>query len=327
MTGLSGGMPLFVASDNGTLTRAVGAAVDRYSVGLGAPGEALMRRWLAALVCTTALAGCTAGLPDGVDGDLTGGWHLPPAAVQWVPQVGACFDDTTETASPEDYAPMDCKQRHLVETYAVGEYKGPLADTAGTVRASGYRDCAKRADAFAGGQWRASRLVIKVVLPDEAGWTAGARWIRCDMAESDDNGLVGRGGSLRNALRTTPALLLRCFNPTISGDNVKAMAVVDCARPHHAEFAGLWAAPKIALTDLEGSPQLAKGCLSTIARYTGVPDDSMIKYRTGWLGFPGGDDAWTAGDRTVQCFLWLSGETMTGSYKGAGAAKLKVHYV
>jgi hypothetical protein len=292
-----------------------------------------MRRWwlaalvsTAALVCTANLTGCSADLPEGVDGNLTDDWKLPPAAVAWQPLNEKCFDDLAETTSQQDYAPITCGERHLAETYAIGTLTGITA-TAKAGRDRAYLDCSRRADGYVGGQWQAARLLVQPVLPDDVGWKAGARWYRCDMAERNDDGdLVGRNASLKGALKHEPALLLACFNPTISGDNVKAMDSVDCARPHHAEFVGLWTAPKIALNDLEGSPQLAKGCLSAIARYTKVPNDSMIKYRTGWLGFPGADDAWNAGDRTVQCFLWLSGETMTGSYRGAGTKKLKIHY-
>jgi hypothetical protein len=286
-----------------------------------------MRRWwLAALLCTAALAGCSADLPEGVDGNLTNGWKMPPAPVAWQPENAKCFDALVETASQQDYAPITCGERHITETYAVGTLAGNPATTKAAWNGA-YMDCARRADAFAGGQWEAARLIVQPVLPLDTAWTAGARWYRCDMAQRNDDGnLVGRSASLKGALKREPALLLRCFDPTVSGESVKAMDGVDCVLPHHAEFVGLWTAPKISLAKLESSPQLAKGCLSAIASYTKVPNDSMIKYRTGWLGFPGTDEAWNAGDRTVQCFLWLSGDTMQGSYRGAGTKKLKIHY-
>jgi hypothetical protein len=296
----------------------------------GETWEARMRRWLAAAMGLAMLSGCAAGLPDGVDGDLTDGWRLPPPAVQWRPAAGRCFDDVPDTTGPGTYAPIDCGQRHVAETYWIGDLTGPAASPsadANSARPAAYPECSRRADAFAGGQWRASRLVVHIVLPDRTGWAAGARWFRCDMGVmADDGGVVGRAGSLRNALAGASELRLGCFNPTVAGDSVRAMAAVDCDRPHHAEFAGLWTAPSIAITALDGSPELARGCLSTIAGYAALPDDGMLRYRTGWLGFPGTEAAWNAGDRTVQCFLWLSGETLTGSYRNAGPGKLKVHY-
>ena len=295
-----------------------------------------MRRWVAALMCAAALgmtAACSSPLPEGIDGDLTDGWDPPPPALQWRPLNAKCFDDLVETASPENYAPIGCEKRHMAETYWIGDLSGAAArpdanrDSAGAARVAAYLECSRRADGFLGGAWRASRLMVQFVMPSDTGWDAGARWFRCDVAESDDGGeLAGREGTLRGALAGASDLKLGCFNPTISGESVRAMASVDCDRAHHAEFVGLWIAPAISYARLEGSPQLSKGCLSAIARYTKVPDDGMLKYRTGWLGFPGTEAAWNAGDRTVQCFLWLSGETIKGSYKGAGTAKLKIHY-
>jgi hypothetical protein len=288
-----------------------------------------MRRWLAAALGVVLLAGC-ASLPEGVDGDLIDGWALPPPAVQWRPLDGRCFDEQPDTVGPTTYAPFDCAQEHVAETYWVGDLTGPAAAPSSTRDRAlpvAYLECSRRANDFAGGPWRASRLAITAVLPDRPGWSGGARWFRCDINELDTEGkLFARSGSLSHALAGASDLRLGCFNPTVSGPHVRTMAAVDCTRPHHAEFAGLWNAPPIAITKLDTTPAFARGCLSVIARYTGVPADGMVKYRTGWLGFPGTEAAWDAGDRSVQCFLWLDDETLVGSYRNAGPGKLKVHY-
>ena len=297
-----------------------------------------MRRWLATpaclavLTCLASLAGCGGGLPEGVDGDLTNHWETPVPALAWRPLTGVCFDEPRQTAGPDDYAPISCDEGHLSETYHVGDLEGPAARAAANqgdpsaAQLAAYRECSRAADGFVNGRWRTGLLAIEPVLPDSAGWAGGARWFRCDIGEADDEGeLVGRVGSLRLAL-DDPSIRLGCFNPSIEGEEVTALNPVDCDRPHHAEFAGLWTAPKMSRRALNTSSALGKGCLSTIARYTKVPDDSMMKYRTGWLGFGGSDVAWRAGDRSVQCFLWLSRETITGSYRGAGPEKLRIHY-
>ena len=291
-----------------------------------------MRRWFAALAMSAALAGCSGGLPDGADGDLTNHWDAPQRAQSWRPLTGWCFDDEQSTARPDNYAPISCDERHLTQTFYVGDLKGAAAKstanrgTPSPASVAAYQDCSRRADTYVHGRWRTGWLAIRPVLPDLAGWEGGARWFRCDIGEADlDGELVARTGSLYSALDQS-YFRMECFNPKVKDDRVTDMPDVDCARPHHAEFAGLWTAPKMSVDKLHNNSLLRKGCLSTIAHYAKVPDDSNMRYRTGWMGFPGSDLAWQAGDRTVQCFLWISSETMTGSYRGAGPKKLHVHY-
>jgi len=292
-----------------------------------------MRRWvaaaIAAVLCAAALAGCSSGLPQGVDGDLTNHWAPPPTAVQWKPQASGCFEKMADQLSMSEYRPIPCAEEHLAEAFALGEYTGPRSDDTDTAWPAAYLDCERRADAFVGGAWHAGRLTVEPAFPTGSAWAAGVRWYSCEIGETyaDGSDLAAHKGSLKGAMVGEASdIALQCFNPTVKGESVSAMDPVSCSRPHHAEFAGLWTAPKMSLTALDSSPQLAKGCLSAIARYTKVPNDSMIKYRTGWLGFPRQDDYWNAGDRTVQCYMWISSETMTGSYKGAGTGKLKIHY-
>lgn len=293
-----------------------------------------MRRWLAATLCLAALAGCSRGLPEGVDGDLTGQWSPPPRAAAWQPLLGKCFDEVRTTIGPEDYAPIDCTEAHVAETFYVGELSGAAAgDKANqgdpsAARLAGYRQCARRADDFVNGSWRTGRLIVVPVLPDGPGWKGGSRWLRCDIAEEGDDGdPAPRSGSLDSAISDDPLIKLGCFDPTVEDEDVTVMKPVSCARAHHSEFAGLFTAPAgFTLDELTRGTTMDKGCLSTIARFAKVPNDSMMKYRTGWLGFPTGELAWKAGDHSVRCYLWLSRETLTGSYRNAGPKKLRVHY-
>jgi hypothetical protein len=104
------------------------------------------------------------------------------------------------------------------------------------------------------------------------------------------------------------------------------MAPVDCARRHYAEFAGLWTAPDVGFAKLTADDTMAAGCRSAIADYTGVPDDGDLRFRVGWLGFAPTRPEWELGVRSVQCFLWLENQAMTGSYRNAGTAKLPINY-
>ena len=168
---------------------------------------------------------------------------------------------------------------------------------------------------------------MRVVWPARAGWSGGARWYRCDVAEADldGGGETARTGSLKGALNARPALRLGCFDPEVDDTTVRTMTPVSCTRPHAAEFAGLWTAPDVPyarqVADRERS---AAGCRSAIARHTGVPDDDDVQYRTGWISFNPARTEWQQGERRVRCFLWSSAGRLTRSLAGAGPAALPV---
>jgi hypothetical protein len=279
-------------------------------------------------------------VPDGGDGDLTNGWNTPPEPVPFRPPAGRCFDNVDPIAPMATYAPIDCAERHLTETFYVGDLTGAAAAATANRAAEGSSvdgspaqlaaglECARRAAAFLGGDWRTAQLAVKPVLPGTAGWTAGSRWFRCDLAQIElgDDRVVGRTGTLKGALTGTAKLRLGCFNPTTAGARVSAMTPVDCARPHHAEFAGLWAPPDATPGLLRDDGKAAAGCRSAIAAYTGVPDDGDLQYRVGWIGFSPTEEDWNAGAREVRCFLWLDEVTMKGSYRAAGPGKLPINY-
>ncbi len=279
-----------------------------------------MRRW-AALLCAALLpaaAGC-AGPPAGVDGDLTDGWRPMPAAQQFRPAAGTCHPDLTDTGTMARYEPVPCTGEHLAETIAVVDLKDAAA---------AHAECSRRATAFLGADWRTGWVLLQPVLPSRKAQAGGARWVRCDVVETSpvDGAPVGRSASLQAGLRAGAPLRMACADPTIVDDQVTEMRPVPCARKHKTEFAGLYESRR-ARSDQLTSAELAKGCGTAIARYTGIPDDGDVQYRVGWLGFPPDDTAWKLGDRAVRCFLWLNGEAMTGSYRNAGPAKLKIQYV
>jgi hypothetical protein len=280
----------------------------------------------ALLVLVGAVAGC-GSLPYGIDGNLTDEWQVPPAASTFRPAASGCFDKL-ETAAPlAGYAPFDCAERHVAEAYFVGDLPAATTDTTAARKAAA-AECSKRADTFTGAEWRTGRMRLQPVLPGPQGWAAGARWFRCDLAEVDPgtDRVLSRDGSLSGALTGAAPLQLRCFNPEVKGGGVRDMTAAACDKDHHAEFTGLWRAPDVALDKLEGDPRMAAGCRSTIADYTGVPDDENLQYRAGWLAFAPSRGEWESGIRSVQCFLWLSEEPMRGSYRDAGTGKLPIHY-
>jgi hypothetical protein len=276
-----------------------------------------------AMMC--ALAGC-AQLPKGVDGDLTNGWAPMPAAVQFRPQAGTCHPDLVQTGTVDNWAPVPCTGPHMTETIAVAD----LAKAAGTPvagQAEAFTECAKRATAFLGADWRTGWVVLQPVLPGKGAWSGGARWYRCDLAESSpvDGRLIRRESTLRGTVRAGGPLRMACANPTIRKDVVTEMHPVACTAGHTAEFAGLFDTTSRNSSDLSGD-DLARGCDATIAKFAGLSPGDSVASRVGWLGFPPDDTAWQMGDRAIRCFLWLNGEAMTGSYRNAGPGKLKIHY-
>jgi len=290
-----------------------------------------MRRWpaLAGAVLALATSGC-GDLPAGTDGRLTDDWAPLPAARPFRPADHTCHDAVHETTNPDTYAPIPCSGRHVAETFFVGDLTGPAAAAgAGSAEARprAYAECSRQASRFTGADWHTGWLALQTVLPGPDGWAGGARWFRCDLGEIDpDEGhVMPRQGSLRRAMITRSGLVMRCFNPAVTRSDVGAMHPASCTAAHTAEFAGLWQAPG-GDYDALNTARIEKGCDTVIAKFAAVPDDKDLPSRTGWLGFPPGETMWQLGDRSVQCFLWLNGEKMTGSYRDAGPAKLRLHY-
>ena len=228
------------------------------------------------------------------------------------------------------YRPVNCAELHVAETFHVGAAAG----RAGRARPPGRRRSGPRtrsarseADDFLGGPWRGARIVVRAVFPSREGWAGGARWFRCDVAQAslDGSSDTSRTGSLAGALAGASALRLGCFNATVNADAVRTMIPVACTKPHAAEFAGLWTAPDIPYAEqVRDRVRSAAGCRRAIARFTGVPDDDDVQFRTGWISYNPTRGEWQQGERRVRCFLWFSDRTLTRSLAGAGPSALPV---
>jgi hypothetical protein len=292
-----------------------------------------VRRWWAAVLCAVALSVTSAcgSLPYGIDGNLTDEWVPPPEPQPFTPAATGCFDEIAFRLRLVDYAPFDCAKRHATEAFFVGELTGKAAEASAekTIAApAAAAECARRAVSFLGAEHRIGRLRVQQVLPSTNGWQAGARWFRCDAIQValDSDEVVNRTGSLRDALKGAAPLALRCFQPVVEGSAVRDMKQVDCAKSHDAEFAGLWTAPDLKFEDVRGSTLMEEGCRSVIAGLAKVPDNGDVAYRYGYLAFAPTVQEWGDGIRSVQCFLWIKGRKMKGSYRNAGAGKLPINY-
>lgn len=293
----------------------------------------------AALALVLAVAGC-ANL-DGVDGDLTNEWAVMAPASGFEPRTETCHGSNFDPIGARGaYEEIGCDIQHRTETVFVGQYAAPAADAdeppaAGSAGArAAYRVCDEKTTAYVGGPWNTARLWIGVVHPTPAAWTGGSRWYRCEVLEissvEDDGGVVERAGSLRDALSAAAgdSLALGCYAVRQdSAGAIAAMPAVACGAEHNAEFAGIWKAGDLAYpkNDAAWRP-FHDGCRGVVARYTGVPDDKDLQYRTGVVSLPGSEEIWALGDHSVRCYLWVDGAELTASIKGKGTKSLPIQY-
>ncbi|GAA4933132.1 septum formation family protein [Actinoplanes utahensis] len=299
------------------------------------------RRWGAAAAVAALLAAAGCGSGGDVDGDLTNDWGPMAPATGFVPEAATCHLSNFAASGPRaTYEKVDCAVEHRTETVFVGEYTAPAADAAeppvgssAGARAA-YRTCDAKATAYVGGPWRTARLWIGVTHPSPAAWSGGSRWFRCEVVEldsiEDDGALLRRDGSLRGALAAKDSdLLLTCYAIDLDDAGaISTMPQIGCAQKHNAEFTGIWTAPATASYPKGDTAweQFHDGCRTVTAKYTGVPDDGDLQYRTGVVSLPGNADVWAQGDRGVRCYLWLDGAELTGSLKGKGTRALPVQY-
>ncbi|MFI5835303.1 septum formation family protein [Micromonospora sp. NPDC051300] len=289
-------------------------------------------RSLVAVVLAGVLSTACAST-GGLDGDLGDDWAAMPPAGPFTPVAGVCqVSDFTPTVGLPAYAPVGCDLPHRVETVHVGTFTvdrpAPPAVGSPEMRTA-FGECDTRARGYVGDDWRAGRLRLAVAVPTGTGWTAGSRWYRCDLTELNTVEaaavVVTRTGSLRDALKPPSRLRLGCQRTGQERGRVQTLTSADCAVAHDAEFAGVWVAPDrpYPKKPADWAPLYA-GCFGAIARFSGVPADGTLRYRSDVVVRPPGPGRWVVGDRGVRCYLWLSDRTVTGSLKGAGPARLPV---
>jgi hypothetical protein len=292
----------------------------------------------AALLGAVALMMSGCGRPPGVDGNLTNNWPAMPEAKVPVPADHACYRvfGTNPDLFSQPRDPVDCTAQHEVETVHVGTFSGADANrdspppAGGPVRRKAYEDCAASARTFLGDDWRTGRLWLYLTVPQDKHWQAGARWYRCDLvAFRDVDGHLPDvpTGSLRGALSGARPYGVGCLKVTVANGAVQSMVAADCATAHNGEFAGVYEAPDTPYPSDAGarSAMSNKGCLSTIAKFAGVPDDANVRYRTGYITYGFGAPQWALGNRGVRCYMWRSDKTFTRSLKGAGTGVLPIN--
>jgi hypothetical protein len=288
-------------------------------------------------VSVSMVAGCTPP-PPGTDGALTDGWATFGEPAVFTPQPDTCHRADDASGSVRRYQPVDCDRLHATETVHVGTFTG--ADAQLTIvptktspaRAAARTECETQAAAFLGQQLQDGLLKLRVVMPPQQAWNAGARWFRCDLTEITTvfGGKVApRTGSLRGALAGTSPLALSCHEPEWDrNDYLAAIEPVDCSQPHRSEFVG-------AYTESDGfdhddfnveDDAVHEKCLRMVASYAALPVDDFLSWRVGTLYFEPSRQEWAEGDRWVRCFLYLPEDVpaLTRSAKDSGPDLLPV---
>ncbi|MBQ1076723.1 septum formation family protein [Micromonospora sp. C31] len=283
-----------------------------------------MPRWTASLVVPVMLAALT-GCVESSAGDR--------GRSTFAPQAGACHRFDVQEGDRDSYAPVACTEVHEAESVHVGAFVSDDAeqDAAparhGPALRKAFDACDTAATNYVGGEWRGARLLLRVVIPTEQGWTAGERWFRCDLSEITYLEVTDprpRQGSLKDVLEGTSDLAFDCLNVTElpDGDPGGLIELDSCAVTHDAEYTGVWRAPEIAFANVaaEDGPT-GDGCWDVVARYVSVSRDDLVGRADVLWRLPS-EQNWLAGDRGIRCFLWIPDRTLTRSLRNSGTKGL-----
>jgi hypothetical protein len=243
-----------------------------------------------------------------------------PAPQAFAPAADTCHASVVSTVSAKNYQPVDCGEKHLVQTIHVGQLSGPIADLPEPPGLDeeeaepAYAECDKGARAKLGRNWRDFQFDLLVRLPSLNAWIAGARWVRCDLvvpadlAQAANEDLVEQTGRLDST-----KLLLGCFDYKSAPD--PKLTGVACTAAHNAEYVGsdsLPAGTKYPESDDDWN-KIHNKCFALAAAFVDVPVDDLPAGVSSWVE---SEARWTGGDRSVRCYLWLDKKTMTSSAKG-----------
>lgn len=290
----------------------------------------MRRLWAIAVLCAVLLATAGCARPAGIDGDLADDWPAIGAPAGFTPVAGTCHTRYSPSTFTGDFLPVPCDQPHTDETVHVGTFTAaaaaaaqPPAEGSPALQAA-YRECSAAADRFVGGDWLTGRLHVSVVVPSANNWAGGGRWFRCELVETRDTDTlmnVTRRGSLAGSMGAGSALRHGCF-ASVEHQGGTILRASACNVRHNAEFVGHWTAPDATYAALRrDSRRMHTGCRGVIAKYVGVPRDT-VEYRFGTFAYRPDEIDWNRGERRVRCFLWTEDRAVTRSLKGTRSAGL-----
>lgn len=246
----------------------------------------------------TALAGTTA--------ILLAGLTAIAAPAQAAPAPGACFDypfSVTDAIST-DAAAVPCEAPHTAETFLVGQVSerlGTPSKASVNARLAATAPCTAAAmNNYLGltGRSLPSRFVVVPLLPTDAQWAAGERWVRCDvLLQSGLKAQPVTGAMTAVAAGLAQEQLDFCTPGTPSAKNT---AAVPCTGRRN------WI--KVLEQSLGGPTARFPGTSTIQARSATICQRVAKKYG-GNVAFPGWwrinptESGWRDGKRVLQCFV------------------------
>ncbi len=235
------------------------------------------------------------------------GGLVAPQAASAAPAVGGCYDYTAKSVGKvSSAAPLiGCESPHTAETF----YAGTITDAFGlpstskqAMRLSAGRTCTQQVmNSYLGMPDRAlpSRFLPVVLFPTDAQWTAGERWVRCDVVLLGGTHLKSFTGTAAALVTATPQAQFDFCTP--AEPNAKATSAYPCLNPRKN-----W----IMVLDKDlGGPGSKFPGTSTVEKRTralcakqGKKWSGKEKYPGWWAIWPT-SVGWKQGRRSAQCFV------------------------
>ncbi len=266
---------------------------------------------------TLLLTGC-ATPPEGTDGKLVNEWPAMAPPGGWEPAAGSCLSWHADSMRRVNYKPESCDQAHFYEIVHVGKTADAPSPPAKSAEAylKAWLECDAKTTELLGGPWRERKVNLALSLPSAEAWDSGARWFICLAAQVrrvNDGDTVLVKGSFKNRF-ADPELQFGCFQVDAAGGYLAK----SCSEPHNAEFAGL-ASWEGSWESVNAESEKERGqdhtlCARVVAGFVGV---STLRTGT-WIWLPKQAD-WNLGDRSLRCYLYLEGTSVSNSLKGVGA--------
>jgi hypothetical protein len=259
---------------------------------------------LVAIACS--LTGCSAAQ------------HLD--ALTQMPKVGDCWTvDFSQSQKYEDWEGLPavpCTTQHQSYTYAVGrltqKFTGSWLDSKGNIRTdvdqAAYNVCKAEQQRILPELNTSDALLYPAYyVPSISLWNAGARWVRCDLAEIKVGSSIASPAltdlptnfsDLVAALKSDPKKFALCEDdPASNGPDGAETTYADCTGPADWSFVVQLVLPDGSTTAYPGATQLKKtGTADCVARVQSPGHDVVAETpdKTSWDNYA---------DRNVDCWV------------------------